>query len=74
MLAQRTERLIMTITGMKKTKTEFAKPTLGTNVAAALASGAARILPHVKLPVWMETELAQAAMAESARQPHRGQH
>lgn len=58
----------MTITGMKKTKPEHAKPLLGTSLAAALADGAARILPLVKLPVWMEAELAQAIMIEAARQ------
>jgi hypothetical protein len=63
----------MTITGMKKAKPESAKPMTGLSVAAALASGAARILPLVKLPVWMETELAQAIMAEASRHQQGGQ-
>ena len=61
---------IMTIKGMKKTRPGINKTANDANVTAALANGAARILPHVKLPMWMEMELAQALLTEGPRSPH----
>ena len=58
----------MTITGMNNNKPEHGKRLNGPSVTAALACGASRILPHVKLPVWIEMELAQSAMDEASRQ------
>ncbi len=59
------ESINMTITRMNNEQPP--SPHLRDNMVAALANGAAGILLHVKWPLLLEMELAQAALQENVR-------